>query len=251
MARIWTAVAILLGLGALVYYDDGLYAIPGVKAFFQDLSATMRLTIRFVVQFAGPIVLLALIARMHLAKSVAHFGLGAPRPLAIALPVMAVIPLYAVFAATQPVQTEINPVRAFQLALFYPFLEEMVFRGFAFGALRRVCKFNFWVAALLPAAGTALVHLYQANDAMSVVMTLLIAGLGGVFFSWIYERWGFNIWIPTAMHALMNLAWNVFDIGSGAFAGWLPTVMQVTTLITAVTLTLYLQRRRSSELQPA
>jgi hypothetical protein len=41
---------------------------------------------------------------------------------------------------------------------------------------------------------------------------------------------------------LMNLAWNIFPVGESAFAGWLPTTMQATTLIMAVALTIWKSR---------
>ncbi len=37
---------------------------------------------------------------------------------------------------------------------------------------------------------------------------------------------------------MMNLAWNIFSVGESAFAGWLPTLMQVTTILVAIALTL-------------
>ncbi len=41
----------------------------------------------------------------------------------------------------------------------------------------------------------------------------------------------------------MNLSWQVFAVGDdSALAGWLPTALQLTTVVVAVLLTVYRQR---------
>lgn len=185
----------------------------------------------------------ALMFRTKLKGAIANLGLRANLWAGLLFGGTAVFPLYAVFAAVMV----FNPEESFGAILFLsvisPVAEEVMGRGFAFGLLRRL-GWSFWPAALVPGLAMATLHLEGRFSLGQAAGVFLITGIGFTAFSWFYERWGNNLWVPIALHILMNLAWNIFSVGTSAFAGWLPTIMQFTTLILAIALTLW--RRRLS-----
>ncbi len=167
-------------------------------------------------------------------------GLARSPVAALRLVATALIPLYLVFAVTQPLARDIASAGVLYLAFIGPLAEEIVFRGVAFGLLRRMAGWPFWIAALLPAIVFGLGHAnpFVAAPTIDDIMTFTITASGAFIFSWLYERWHFNLWVPVFLHALMNFAWSLFRVGEGAFAGWLPTAMQVTSVTLAIFLTL-------------
>ena len=127
---------------------------------------------------------------------------------------------------------------------YFPLSEEVFCRAFAFGLLYRVAGIGFWPSAVLSSVPFALGHLYQAHDMGEVIGTLAITFLGALLLCWVYLAWNWNIWIPFALHAFMNLWWSVFNVGDGAFAGFLPTAMELGSAAMAMGLTLLWQRYR-------
>lgn len=151
-----------------------------------------------------------------------------------------VAPLYLVFAITFGV-AEFDPGEVLYLAAISPFAEEVAYRGFAFGLLRKVAGWSFWPAALIPGAFFAWGHVDQAGDLSGAAMTVAITGGGALIFSWLFEKWD-GLWVPLGLHITMNFAWSLFAVGDGAYAGTLPTVMQLATIIMAIAITLYRER---------
>lgn len=78
-----------------------------------------------------------------------------------------------------------------------PLSEEIFFRGFLFGGLRRGA--GFIGAALVSSGIWGLFH-YTGTDSWGVVLQL---ALFGVALAWLYERTG-SIWPPIAVHAFNN-----------------------------------------------
>ena len=128
------------------------------------------------------------------------------------------------------------------LAFISPLSEEVVFRGFAFGQIRRHANWGFWQASIIPAVVFGLGHLGINQDLGQSVGVFLVTGVGGILFAWIYEKWDYNLWAPFWIHCLMNLNWNVFDVGNSAFAGWFPTTLQVIVILAAIILTVFKKR---------
>jgi uncharacterized protein len=78
-----------------------------------------------------------------------------------------------------------------------PLTEEIFFRGFVFGGLRRALPFA--AAAAIPAVIWGLLH-YTGPDSWGVVLQLAIFGL---VLAWLYERTG-SLWPPIALHLFNN-----------------------------------------------
>lgn len=89
------------------------------------------------------------------------------------------------------------------LVLLAPFVEEVLFRGLIFGALRENSRaVAYVISALLFAFGHVLQQLTLGLDlgALTLIFQYLAPGL---VFAWVYERAG-NIWPSVLLHALVN-----------------------------------------------
>jgi membrane protease YdiL (CAAX protease family) len=83
------------------------------------------------------------------------------------------------------------------------FLEEMLFRGYLLGRIRRVLgdgPVATALAILLPALAFGLSHAYQ--DTAGMLSTGLIGALFGIAFVW-YRG---NLWLPILVHGFSNVA---------------------------------------------
>ena len=197
----------------------------------------MRGIILNLVEIAVVLATASLLLKSKLGESLRALGLRENLLKSLKPAAIAVIPLYAVFAFTMPLPQSWAFGGILYLAVISPIAEEIVFRGFVFGFLRRF-GWNFWFAAIIPALVFASLHLRADFDFSQAAGVFMITGIGALIFSWLYERWDNNLWVPIGVHVLMNLAWEIFNVGESAFAGWLPTTMQVTTLGVAILLTL-------------
>ncbi len=63
-----------------------------------------------------------------------------------------------------------------------------------------------------------------------------------MLFAWLFQRWDYNLWVPFSLHALMNLTFQLFEVGETALAGWFPFALQAAVLVLAVLLTLWRRR---------
>jgi len=87
-------------------------------------------------------------------------------------------------------------VAAFLIVLAAPLSEELFFRGFMFGGLRR--SMSLWPAALVSAVVWGLLHLGGGNIGVAIQLALF-----GVILAWLYERSG-TLWAPVLAHTINN-----------------------------------------------
>lgn len=173
-------------------------------------------------------------------------GLRAPivRPALFAALLFA--PAAAIAALSAPVSDTFD---AFEIAtggVIYPLFEEIGFRGLALGALMTLCGWRFLPAALLPAAFFGAAHFWQGESPVEVAGVVAITGLGGLFFGWLFVRWGFNLWPPLFLHVGLNTLWTVFALGENAIGGWFGNALRFSVVAAAVALTLGLAPRRTA-----
>ena len=72
-----------------------------------------------------------------------------------------------------------------------------------------------------------------------------ITSIGSVILCWFYKRWNYNLWIIVALHGAMNLWWEVSAVDDTALGGWLANGARLTTIVLAIILTIYKDRRWS------
>jgi membrane protease YdiL (CAAX protease family) len=126
--------------------------------------------------------------------------------------------------------------------------EELTYRGFVFGQLFRFAGWGFLPAGLLNALVFGSAHLYQAGDWASAAGIFAVTAMGGLWFAWLYIEWEHNLWMPMAMHFLMNLWWAVFDAGSDAAGGWAANLFRAATIALSIIWTIQMKRRQGKPL---
>ncbi len=127
--------------------------------------------------------------------------------------------------------------------------EEVLYRGFFFGQLHRRVGLPFLVAAGAGAVFFGLGHLYQGNTVADTTGIFLVTLAGGLWFSWLYKAWDYNLWVPIGLHFLMNFYWMIFQAGDNALGGAGANVFRVLTIAVSVVWTL--RRQRQARMQAA
>jgi membrane protease YdiL (CAAX protease family) len=87
-------------------------------------------------------------------------------------------------------------VAAFLIVIAAPLSEELFFRGFMFGGLRR--SMSIWPAAAISAVVWGSLHLGAGNIGVAIQLAVF-----GVILAWLYERTG-TLWAPVLAHAINN-----------------------------------------------
>jgi len=72
-----------------------------------------------------------------------------------------------------------------------------------------------------------------------------VTGAGGLWFAWLAREWAThlgkpgmgNIWVPMALHGLMNLSWAFMAAGENAVGGLWPNVARGLTIVCSVLVT--------------
>lgn len=159
------------------------------------------------------------IARGGLRSGLTELGLSANPLRPILFGLVATAPAAIGFALTARVSASVTARELILLGIYFPFIEEVLFRALAFGQLFRRAGWNFWAAALVPAAFFALGHAAQGAGIGEIAGIMAITGLGAVVFSYFFLRFGWNIWAPVALHGLLNTWWMVFTVNQNALGG--------------------------------
>ena len=220
--------------------------IPGISGLYRELFKILPYPylgeLRSLIQFILVILALVLLHRFSFINVLKQIGLVKHLIPAMLFGIFATLPMWIAFGATLSLTTDFSWNSVLFLAFISPLSEEVVFRGFAFGQIRRHAKWGFWQASIITAVVFGLVHVQFDQDLGQSVGVFLTTGIGSILFCWIYEKWDYNLWAPYWLHCLMNLNWNVFEVGDSAFAGWLPTTLQILVIITAIVLTVFRKR---------
>lgn len=127
------------------------------------------------------------------------------------------------------------------------FVEELFYRGFFFGMLFKTTRLGFITSIILGAFIFAAGHLYQSQDTTELIGIFSITFMGAILFAWLYVEWNYNLWVPIFLHALMNLAWHLFEMDSTAMGGVLPNVFRGITIFLAIFLTIKYKKKHNQE----
>lgn len=230
-------VVVFLLLVGFAFVTDLIRFVPGYSALREVYPYYVGNSYRSLVEVLAVLLLTSVLLRKSGQSVLETLGIGSAPWNGLKAAALMVLPLYLVFVFAFSI-ADMVPMEVLYLAVISPFAEELAYRGFAFGLLRKVAGWGFWCAALLPAAFFAWDHIDQANDISGIVMTILLTGGFAILVAWLFEKWG-GLWVPLGLHISMNFAWNLFAVGDGAFAGTLPTIMQLTTVIVAILGTIY------------
>lgn len=234
----WTKHWRLAALTLLVFLV-GVHLIPELADLVAPgLDGYGRAAVMKTMQLALVLLAIVLVRRKDGSGALAELGLRAPIGRAFVVAFAATSPMLVIFAATGALRVEYSLVVFAVTAVFSPIVEEVLFRGYAFGQLYHRANWSFWAAILVPTVFFSLSHLYQADSLLSAAGILGITAIGSVWFAWLYMRWD-NLWVPIGMHALMNLWWYLFEVDTTALGGWLANGARLLTIVLSIVITIW------------
>ncbi len=185
---------------------------------------------------------------LHKPKDLFHqLGLDGNFITGIVFALISTLPLFIAFPIIGELNNELTLDQLIRSTVIAAIFEEIIFRGFIFGQLFRYCKIGFGWSVLIPSVLFGSLHLYQGHDLISSLMAFGITFLGGLYFSWIYVKWNFNLWCPIGLHFFMNLSWQLFIVegNSVAVGGIISNIFRILSIAIAVILTnIYLHKSR-------
>lgn len=165
------------------------------------------------------------------------FGVNGSPALGIGIAALATLPMFIGYAFRFSLirEPDFNSlvINTFSAGLF----EELIFRAYFFGLVYRYTRLGFIPAILATSLVFAFLHLYQSQDPMELVLIFMTTFLGSVLFAWLYTEWKFNLWIPVALHILMNLAWMLFNVDDNAAGNLYANIFRFLTIALVIVLT--------------
>ena len=71
----------------------------------------------------------------------------------------------------------------------------------------------------------------------------MVTFMGGMWFSWLYVEYGYNLWVPMSYHFFMNLSWGIFDVSDTALGSVAPNIFRAATIALSIYLTIRHKQR--------
>ena len=222
------------------------FALPGYRELYLALPEVLRWLEQPVRWALICLVGLYFGAGVGPRAAVAELGLSRNPVRGLGFGLLATLPMLvgaAIFGRLGSEETALG--LAFGAAV-WPLAEEVLYRGYAFGQLHRRAGLGLWPAAITTGLLFGLVHLGQASvrglPLAGEIGAVAVVAVGGLLFAWLYARWDFDLWVPFALHGLMNLWWGLFSLADNPLGGWLPNLLRLLTVLLAIGLTLGRQR---------
>jgi membrane protease YdiL (CAAX protease family) len=184
---------------------------------------------------AGFALVFGLAARQPARHWLALAGLTRWDPPMMGVVLLALAPAVASFTLFGRVNAALPAPKLLLYAGLVPLAEELFFRGTVFVGLRRFARLSFWPAALIPAIGFGLGHLYQAPTLALKLGVFIVTAGTGVVLAWLVEQARGSLWPAIVLHMGLNGLWLLF-LFPDAWA--LPGGAHPESLLRALTLTL-------------
>jgi len=141
-----------------------------------------------------------------------------------------------------------EPYALYKLVVRAPIVEEILFRG-ALVALPLAVLGDrprvFWTAAIASSILFGSLHApWSAAGFASGWASMLVAGLGGVWYAWLVRAWR-SVFVTITLHAAMNLGWTLAGAAGGAGGGgWIENALRAATIAIATVWTVRMVRAR-------
>lgn len=226
----------ILALSYLIYDLETLSALPRVLAWLvQPVMAVVLV-----------LVAVAWIHKLPFGAGLAELGLRAPIGPAILFGLFATLPMAIWLGLSEAPLRELDPLTLLFTLLVWPFVEEVLFIGFAFRRLYRHARWGFLSAALLPPVIFAVLHVGNSFFAdVELGKPLFAAALaigGGLLLAWLFVAWSDNLWVPILFHGMMNFWWEGFGLDRTGLGVVGSDVVRLAAVALAVVLTLWRHR---------
>ncbi|WP_395373477.1 lysostaphin resistance A-like protein [Marinicella sp. W31] len=237
MRNAYKTQSIIYTLIALSVFLLSNYAIIILRYFgiISTLTSAQFWLLNILTQVLFPVIIWILLLGSK--KGLKHCGLIAPFLPALLIGLIATTPMWLGFWVLSDQPTQWPWVTLLKQAFITGLVEEALFRGLLFGMLFRCAGWLFLPAAGFAALLFGLGHLYQGGSFMSASSIFGITAIGSIWFSWLYLKWNFNLWVPIFMHALMNAWWIVFSVDQTAMGDVTANVLRMLTIGLSIVLT--------------
>lgn len=216
------------------------------RALAADLEGWPRMIALAVLGYGlylvGPLAVAAVVVGRGRLRASLGFAQPPARAFAFAGGCSAIV-LAWIAATSTPVPPDRLALELVRSALLPGIAEEILFRAFLFGFLYRFAGWGFLPAALLSAVVFGVEHVYQGGDAMEALAIALLTGVGGLWWSWLYVEWRWNLWVPIAFHVLLNSYWTAFDVADNALGNGMSVLLRLLCIAISIALTIALARR--------
>ncbi len=174
------------------------------------------------------------------------FARGLGLGVAFGLPMLVIGVVYAAITGGWPTVVWSELIPGLVIA---PINEEFFYRGALVITLWRCGLARFWTLAIAGGLLFGSAHIDWTLEGITRGWgTLLVTGAGGVWFAWLARQWGerlqgswqANLWVPMALHAMMNGAWLLFEGTDNAVGGLWPNLARGTTIAVSAVVTIRL-----------
>jgi len=182
-------------------------------------------------------------------KIFTKFGLNGSFLQGISFGLMTTLPMFLGYAYIFTINRKIDPNTLLINSVSSGFFEEIIFRAYFFGLVFRYTRLGFIPSIFATSFLFALLHLYQSQDLVELVLIFGVTFFGGILFSWLYVEWKFNLWIPIALHIFMNSAWMIFDVADNAAGNVWSNSFRFFTVFMAIVWTILHARKTNAGLQ--
>jgi membrane protease YdiL (CAAX protease family) len=157
-----------------------------------------------------------LVTGLPLVDLLRRLGLGRPvtrAVLAASLVGAAVVATYVGGAAVLGIHLELRsnwPIVLIGVLIFHGLAEELVWRGYVYGHLRRTNSFGGAVVRTVPLIALTHVPIIMGNGLAVGSLAVLSAAVTCLPLAYLYDRGGSTVWPPAIVHGLIG-TWQLFD----------------------------------------
>jgi hypothetical protein len=230
-------VVTLIVLAVCVYAQKGLWLMPWYRELYQHHPFFVPEGLKNLLEIVVVLVGLRVLYGFGLPASANELRINRPIAPGLIVAAIATAPMWVALALTHGF---LPPplLKLAYLSLYSPFVEEVSSRAFGFLQLYRRAHWPFIAALGISMLISGLGHMEKGTTLAGMAALFFVTGTGAAVFSWLLVAWD-NVWVPWAVHASMNMSWEVMSVSRTAVGGWFPTVVQGTTLFLAILLTRY------------
>lgn len=237
--RKWLSAVLLLAVFLLV---DNLQGLLSRTAFYHALYQRYPFFVpesgRCVLQILLCLVAVRLFWAGRASTALRELGMAASLPRGLLFGLVASSPMFVGFTLTMPFADLAHPLETLYLAGLSPLAEETLYRGLLCGLLWARGGVPAWAALVIQAALFGWAHVGQGDSLAASAGLFALVGTGGLLYGWFFLRWQRNLWVPFFTHALMNLAWGLFEVSDNAFGGWYPFGLQAASILLGIAFTM-------------
>jgi hypothetical protein len=169
-----------------------------------------------------------------------ELGLGAPAERALAIALVASLPLAAAYALTHRLGETFDGNLHMRVVLA-PFTHALLFFGFTFRQLYRRAGWPFWAASFVLVTANVPGGLWRIHDAAGHSNWAGLAAEVGersvilLVLAWLFVRAGDNVWLPMGMSAFVG-AWPMVFTGPDFSALAYPAIVKSAGMVLAYAL---------------